>query len=78
MWIRDPETKTKSVTLNLFVYGFIICTFKLLFSGITVGPVKLSEFGGGDYAAALGALGAVYTLRKYSSGLIDKSEKEEK
>ena len=37
---------------------------KLLLSGTTVGSVVLSPFSGGEYAAAIAALGGVYVLRR--------------
>lgn len=63
--IRDTAGK-KSVTVTAFIYGFIIVNLKLLFSGMTVGPVTLSAFSGTEYAAAIMALGSVYVLRRYN------------
>lgn len=64
MYLRDPKTGEKSVTLTMFVSGFIIAVLKLLTSGIEIGIVKLAVFSGGDFAAVVGALGAVYWARK--------------
>jgi len=63
-YLTDPKTGEKSVTLTLLVTGFIICSLKLLTSGIDIGIVKLAVFGGGDFATAVGALGALYWARK--------------
>ena len=54
----------KSVTLTSFLFGFVLVNLKLFFSGITIGAMKFSEFGGGDYAAAVAALGAIYVMRR--------------
>jgi hypothetical protein len=70
--IRDTTGK-KSVTVTAFIYGFVIVNLKLLFSGVTVGSIVLSQFSGTEYAAAVAALGSVYILRRYNSD--SKSEK---
>lgn len=67
LWLTDPKTKCPSVTLTAFVYGFAVCTLKLLLSGITVHGIQMAPFNGVDFAASVGALGAVYTLRKNTS-----------
>lgn len=65
LWLKDPKTGKPSVTLSLFVYGFIIVSMKLIFSGIQMTDhFKLAEFSGLDFAAAVGALGTIYTMRK--------------
>lgn len=64
-YLKDPKTNKYSVTLTAFVFGFFIATIKLLFSGMeVVNKVKMSEFSGTDYAAVIGALGIIYTMRK--------------
>lgn len=63
-WISDPKTKEPSVTLTAFVVGFAVCTLKLLLSNVTIGPLTLGAFGGGEYSAAVAALGGVYVLRR--------------
>jgi len=65
LWLKDSKTNKESVTMTLFVYGFIVATIKLLLSGIEIiDKVKMDNFTGIDYAAVLAALGAIYTLRK--------------
>lgn len=64
MWIKDPKTKGPSVTLTMFVLGFVVAVFKLLISGLTVGGFSMSPFTGGEFAAAVGALGSIYVLRR--------------
>ena len=66
MYLKDPKSGEPSVTLTLLVTGFIICTLKMLTSGIEIGTIKLAQFGGGDFAAAVGALAAVYWARRNS------------
>jgi hypothetical protein len=63
-FIKDPESGKQSVTLTLLLVGFAVCTLKLLFGGTAIGPLTLSPFSGGDYAAAVGALGALYWARR--------------
>lgn len=53
-----------SSTLTFFAFGFIIVNLKLLFSGMTIGGFSMSVFSGTEYAAAIGALGAIYVLRR--------------
>lgn len=63
-YLKDPKTGEQSVTLTAFAIGFMTATTKLLLSGITFGTITLSQFGGGDYAAAVGAVGAIYVMRR--------------
>jgi len=65
--IKDTGGK-KSVTMTAFVYGFLVVNAKLILSGITVAGFKMEVFTGGEYAAALAALGAIYTLRRHFNG----------
>lgn len=71
--LTDTSGK-KSSTLTAFVLGFIVVNLKLILSGITLGDYSMSEFDGGDYSMALGALGAIYVLRRST----DKKDKEDK
>lgn len=63
---RDSKGN-KSVTMTSFVLGFLVVNFKLIMSGIEVGATKFTEFSGSDYGVALGALGAIYVLRRSGS-----------
>lgn len=77
LWLKDPKTGKESVTLSMFVYGFVIATLKLLFAGIEIhDKVKMSEFSGTDYAAVLAAIGGIYTIRKNRSIKQDDEKKE--
>lgn len=67
IWINDPKDGKPSVTLTLLISGFALCAMKLLGSGLEVGSIKLAVFGGGDFAAAVGALGALYAARRHPS-----------
>jgi hypothetical protein len=64
MWLSDPKTGEKSVTLTAFIAGFGVATLKLLLSGVAVGSLTLGPFSGSDYAMVVGAVGALYWARK--------------
>lgn len=70
MWIKDPSTKEESVTVTLYVIGFLVCTLKLLTSGMHFGSMSLGTFSGSDFALAVGAVGAVYWGRKHTDSKI--------
>ena len=58
----------KSLTATAFAIGFLVAAFKFLVSGITIYAVQLPEFGGGEFAVALAALGGIYILRRSKDG----------
>ena len=64
MWLIDPKTKEPSVTLTAFITGFAVAVLKLMTSRIELGGLKMSQFSGTDFAAAVGALGAIYVMRR--------------
>lgn len=67
-YLKDPKTKQPSVTLTAFVSGFTVAVFKLLMSGVQItATYKFPEFNGVDFAAVVGALGAVYAMRRTPS-----------
>lgn len=66
MWIKDPKTGEPSVTITAFICGFIVACLKLLASGLSIGSITLSPFSGGEFAAVVGALGAIYAARKHT------------
>lgn len=77
LWLKDPKTGKESVTLSMFVYGFVVATTKLLLAGIEIHEkFKMSDFSGTDYAAVLGALGVIYTMRKNKSIKQEEEKKE--
>lgn len=53
-----------STARTVFFYGCVICLGKLLLSGVTLGPLALGSFSGGDFALSIGALGGIYALDK--------------
>jgi hypothetical protein len=63
LMIKDSSGK-KSATMTAFVLGFITVNIKLLLSGLTIAGYSMSAFSGTEYAAAVGALGAIYVLRR--------------
>jgi hypothetical protein len=63
-----------SVTVTAFVVGFVVASTKLLFSGMTIGELTLSQFSGVDFAAAVGALGAIYSLRRNKTDDLDSNK----
>lgn len=62
-YLKDTNGNA-SLTASAFAFGFVIVNLKLILSGMTVGGVELSPFTGSEYAAAIGALGAIYVLRR--------------
>lgn len=63
-WIKDPKDGQPSVTLTVFMLGFAVATFKLLSSGFACCGMQFSPFTGTDFAAAVGAVGAIYFARR--------------
>lgn len=74
IWLNDPKSKKPSATLSLFVVGFIVAVIKLSVSGLTIMGISFESFSGTDFAAVIGALGAIYGARKYTDINKDKSE----
>lgn len=62
--IKNVKTGQPSYVLTAFIAGFFIVNIKLLLSGIEVKGIKMSDFSGVDYSAAIAALGGIYTLNK--------------
>jgi hypothetical protein len=60
--------------MTVFVIGFVVVNVKLLFAGMSIGGFSMSEFSGVDYGAALGALGAIYVLRRKGDQVPKDSE----
>ena len=63
MFLKDSNGE-KSLTATAFIFGFIVVNFKFLMSGLTVKGFAFSAFTGAEYGMALGALGAIYVLRR--------------
>jgi hypothetical protein len=64
MWLKDPKTGQESVTVTAFMGGLAVALLKLLSSGLKIGDFQLETFSGGEFAAVVGALGAIYAMRK--------------
>jgi len=77
MWITDPKTNKKSVTLTLLVLGFSLAAFKLLLSGMTIAGLSFSDFSGVDFGAVLGSIGGMYAWRKKTDAT-DKKDPDER
>jgi len=61
--IKDSSGKP-SVTMSAFCLGFTVVNLKLMLGGLELWGHKLGNFSGGEYAAALSALGGIYILRR--------------
>lgn len=66
MYLKDPKTGKKSVTLTMMFSGFVVTMLKLLFAGAKYAEFSMGDFSGSDFATVMGALGAIYTARKYT------------
>jgi hypothetical protein len=60
------------------IVGFFIINLKLLLSGIEImDKVKMSDFSGSDYAAALAALSALHIFnKKVNNEKVNKEDKD--
>lgn len=76
LWLTDPGTKEPSVTMTLFVYGFGVACLKMLSSGIVIEGIHLAQFGGGDFAAVVGALGTIYAARRHTDATVSAKVKD--
>jgi len=62
--LKNSDGKPCVVT-TMFVFGFAVVNFKLLTAGLAVtDKFTLTAFTGSEYALAIGALGAIYVLRR--------------
>lgn len=71
--IKDSSGKP-SITMTTFVMGFVVVNLKLIFSGVDLNGFKMAAFTGGEYAAAIGALGGTYVLRRSTEKQDDKEK----
>lgn len=65
-YLKDPKTNEYSVTMTLLVIGTAVALLKMVGSGMSLGGLTLDKFSGTDFAAAVGALGAIYAARKHT------------
>jgi hypothetical protein len=63
--IKNVKTGKPSYTLTAFMVGILVVNIKLAISGIEFSGVKMSDFSGVDYGAAIAALGGIYSLNKH-------------
>jgi len=64
LWIKDPKTGEKSVTVTILVATFGVAMLKVIASGMQFGGVTLDKFTGTDFSLMVGAAGAIYGYRK--------------
>jgi hypothetical protein len=64
MWIKDPKTGEKSVSLTAFMVGFSALLLKLLISGAVVSDFNFGVLSASDFAIAISPLAALYWGRK--------------
>lgn len=76
MTFKD-EKGNPSYTSTMVIVGFFIINLKLLFSGIQITEtIKLSEFSGVDYAAAIAAIGGIHLWsNKIKQAIVDNQDK---
>jgi len=64
--MRDSRGK-ESKTLIFVSIAFAVTTIKFAISGISIeGVMEVSRFGGGEYAAAIGAILGIWLGREYT------------
>lgn len=66
LWLKDPKDGKRSVTVTLLTITFVVALAKIMFSGLTIAGFQLDKFTGSDFAAMVGAMGAVYGFRKHT------------
>ncbi|MDX1471017.1 MAG: hypothetical protein R3213_05940 [Flavobacteriaceae bacterium] len=64
--IKDTSGN-KSLTATSFLVGFLVANVKLLLGGVTVAGFTMSPFSGVEYAAVVGSLGTIYSMRRNNS-----------
>lgn len=69
--IKDTSGK-KSLTATAFLVGFLVANAKLLLSGIVYKSLTIGAFTGIEYAAVVGSLGTIYSMRRNTEKESDK------
>jgi len=64
MWLKDPKTGEKSVSLTAFAVGFVTLLLKLLLSGVVVKELNFGSLAASEFALAITPLAALYWGRK--------------
>ena len=74
--IKNQKTNKPSYTTTMVVVGFGVINLKLLLSGMEImDKVKMSEFSGVEYAAALSAIGGIYLWNKKVKNAYNEGDK---
>lgn len=66
MWLKDPKTGEKSVTVTILVGTVLVAALKLCVAGLTYKEFSFGAFTPTDYSVMLGAAGTLYWGRKHS------------
>lgn len=67
MYLTDPKTNKKSVSLTLLITGFTVALVKLLVSNSTIYGFQFGAFSGSDFSMVVGTVAALYFSRRYKS-----------
>jgi len=65
MWLKDPRTERKSVTLSLLMSGFFLSCLKLILSDMTIRGIHFEKFSGADFALIVSTCAGLYSYRKF-------------
>lgn len=75
--LKNEKTGQPSYTLTAFILGSLIVNLKLILSGVEFNDhIKMGLFSGIDYAAAIAALGGLYSLNKHVTNKIQEKKNE--
>jgi len=64
--LRDTSGH-KSLTATAFALGFFVANIKLFLAGMIIHGFSFGPFSGIEYAAVVGSLGTIYSLRRQKS-----------
>ncbi len=73
MFLKDPKTDKKSVTLTMLAIGFVVALIKLTLSGSVLFGTTFTIFTASDFALVIGSLGALYGGRKFTENRYQSS-----
>lgn len=66
MWIKDPKTSKKSVTVSILVATFIMASAKLLLAGLTFKDLTFGSFEPSGWALMMTTAAGLYWGRKHT------------
>ena len=72
MYLTDPKTGEKSITMTMMAVTFGVCLLKLLLSGASYGDFSMGVFPASEFAICVGTCGSIYGFRKHT----DKKSKK--